>query len=196
MESLKPCCYIWMSEDWGLHIRHRNPLVKISVSLMVHQESLLVLDSHHSINFHWPHQALKESVNNTVWPSWATKQDTTYRVKEFPQLKLKGNTSQPRFGVTHEHLPSPATPWHVKVHIKFRSIFFCFFFFCLFLTWVDSQFLCVLALIHEYSGTKAERQKGTENQPWLKNVNLNLILTCNIHTLHQRDQRQVSCLSE
>ena len=39
------------------------------------------------------------------------------------------------------------------------------------------NFLCLLALIHEYSVTKAERQKGTENQPRLKNVNLNLILT-------------------
>ena len=129
MESLKPCCYIWMSEeswthyvwqDWGLHIRHRNPLVKISVSLMVHQESLLVLDSDHSINFHWPHQALKESVNNTVWPSWATKQDTTYRVKEFPQLKFKGNISQPLFGVTHEHLPSQATTWHAHGMITYH----------------------------------------------------------------------------
>ena len=147
MESLKPCCYIWMSEeswthyvwqDWGLHIRHRNPLVKISVSLMVHQETLLVLDSDHSINFYWPHQALKESINNRVWPSWATKLDTTSRVKEFPQLKLKGNISQPLLGVAHEHLPSQATTWHmawsptiiyvhVKVKIKFRLIIFFVF---------------------------------------------------------------------
>lgn len=133
MESLKPCCYIWMSEeswtryiwqDWGLHNRHHNPLVKISVSLMVHQESLRVLDSDHSINFHWSPQALKESINNTVWSSWATISQTgnhlhVYIVKVFSQLKLEGIIS-PLFGVTHEHLPTQATctTWHMAWHDK------------------------------------------------------------------------------
>ena len=106
MESLKPCCYIWMSEeswtryiwqDWGLHNRHRNPLVKISVSLMVHQESLLVLDSDHSINFHWSLQALKESINRWIQfdphEQPFLKQYTTYMyiVKEFAQLNFGRN---------------------------------------------------------------------------------------------------------
>ena len=75
---------------------------------MVHQESLLVLDFDHSINFHWSHQALKESEQPFL------KHDTTYMyiVKEFSQLKLEGIIS-PLFGATQEYRPSQATTWHM-----------------------------------------------------------------------------------
>ena len=65
------------------------------------------------------------------------------------------NISHPKLPLSTSHDRLPLSV-HFKVKIKFRSI----------------------------SVTKAERQKGTENQPRLKNFNLNLILTCNIHTLY------------
>ena len=86
---------------------------------MVHQESLLVLDSDHSVNFHWSHQALKDSIINK-WIQFDPheqpflKQYTTYIyiVKEFSQLKLEAIISL-LFGATHEYRPSQATTWHM-----------------------------------------------------------------------------------
>ena len=43
------------------------------------------------------------------------------------------------------------------------------------------NFLCLLALIIHESGLGE-----IENQPWLKNLNLNLILTCNRDTNHDQ----------
>ena len=79
---------------------------------MVHQESPLALDSDHSINFHWSHQALKESINKWIQfdphEQPFLKQYTTYMyiVNEFSQLKLEGI-------ISHEYRPSQATTWHM-----------------------------------------------------------------------------------